>query len=167
MTRHSLTARGEGPPARLPRWGPRSAGDASPLHPNAAAALGPHGLAALLLPQIFPILPPHRASHARRGPRFSVVAPCHRGGAPNAAAALGTPGRLAGLGATPGLSPRAVNPPLAAAIISTRRWTGRPDKTGLRPVFNGCSRHVICLGFEPWGAGVLFPTRLRQLAEGE
>src|SRR5438034_2480432 len=69
VTRHSLTARREGPPARLPRWGPRSAGDASPLHPNAAAALGPHGLAALL-PQIFPILPPHRANHARRGPRF-------------------------------------------------------------------------------------------------
>src|SRR5213083_3187728 len=57
--------------------------------------------AALLLLQILPVLPPHRANHARRGPRFSVVAPCPRGGAPNAAAALGTPGRLARLGATP------------------------------------------------------------------
>src|SRR5439155_18249212 len=44
-------------------------------------------LAALLLSQILPV--------------FSVVAPCQRGGAPNAAAALGTPGRLARLGATP------------------------------------------------------------------
>src|SRR5206468_6306845 len=44
-------------------------------------------LAALLLSQILPV--------------FSVVAPCRRGGAPNAAAALGTPGRLARLGATP------------------------------------------------------------------
>src|SRR5881409_2756560 len=69
-------------PTRLPRWG----------------APAP---AALLLLQILPVLPPHRANHARRGPRFSVVAPCRRGGAPNAAAALGTPGRLARLGATP------------------------------------------------------------------
>ena len=51
-----------------------STGDASPP-------------AALLLAQILPV--------------FSVVAPCRRGGAPNAAAALGTPGRLAPLGATP------------------------------------------------------------------
>src|SRR5437667_1557817 len=89
-----------GPPARLPRWGPRSTGDASPSHPNAAAALGAPAPAALLLAQILPVLPPHRANHARRGPRFSVVPPCRRGGAPNAAAALGTPGRLARLGAT-------------------------------------------------------------------
>src|SRR5206468_11547144 len=78
-----------------------STNDASPSHPNAAAALGAPAPAALLLLQILPVLPPHRANHARRGPRFSVVAPCRRGGAPNAAAALGTPGRLARLGATP------------------------------------------------------------------
>src|SRR5438552_3593530 len=47
-----------------------------------SAALGTPALAALLLPQIFPILPPHRANHARRGPLFSVVAPCHRGASP-------------------------------------------------------------------------------------
>src|SRR2546422_11775261 len=45
-----------------------SAGAASLLHPNAAAALGTPGLAALLLPQIFPI--------------FSVVAPCQAGASP-------------------------------------------------------------------------------------
>src|SRR5947208_9495907 len=54
-------------------------GDASPLHPNAAAALGTPARAALLLARILPVLPPHRANHARRGPRFSVVAPCRRG----------------------------------------------------------------------------------------
>jgi len=43
------------------------AGGASLLHPNAAAALGTPGLAALLLPQILPV--------------FSVVAPCHPGAA--------------------------------------------------------------------------------------
>jgi hypothetical protein len=42
-----------------------SNGDASPLHPNAGAALGAPDLAALLLPQIFPI--------------FSVVTPCQAG----------------------------------------------------------------------------------------
>src|SRR5947207_14009566 len=47
-----------------------SAADASPLHPNAAAALGTPVLAALLLPQIFPI--------------SSVVAPCQpRASAPS------------------------------------------------------------------------------------
>src|SRR6266566_1148218 len=53
-----------GPPTRLPRWGPRSAGDASPLHPTALknAQWGPRPLTALLLPHIFPIC--------------SVVAPC-------------------------------------------------------------------------------------------
>src|SRR5438034_3521418 len=45
-----------------------STGDASPSHPNAAAALGAPALAALLLPQILPV--------------FSVVAPCHRGASP-------------------------------------------------------------------------------------
>jgi hypothetical protein len=45
----------------------RLSGGASLLHPNAAAALGAPGLAALLLHQIFPI--------------FSVVAPCHPGAA--------------------------------------------------------------------------------------
>src|SRR5439155_7766308 len=59
-----------GPPARLPRWGPRSTGDASPL-------------AALLLPQILPDILGRRALPS---------------------------GRLAGLGATPGLSPRAARP---------------------------------------------------------
>ena len=42
---------------------------------------GASRLAALRLPQILPVLPPHRANHARRGPRFSVVAPCHPGAA--------------------------------------------------------------------------------------
>src|SRR5438093_3953735 len=60
-----------GPPTWLPRWGPRSTGDASPPHPNAAAALGTPAPAALLLAQILPVLPPHRANHARRGPRYS------------------------------------------------------------------------------------------------
>src|SRR6266851_572036 len=59
-----------------------STGDASPPHPNAAAALGTPAPAALLLAQILPVLPPHRANHARRGPRFSVVAPCRRGASP-------------------------------------------------------------------------------------
>src|SRR5439155_18452256 len=69
-----LAARGEslaahsGPPARLPRWGPRSTGDASPAHPNAAAALGTPAGAALLLLQILAV--------------FSVVAPCPRGASP-------------------------------------------------------------------------------------
>src|SRR5206468_12503443 len=50
-----------------------STSDASPRHPNAAAALGAPAPAALLLLQILPVLPPHRANHARRGPRFAVV----------------------------------------------------------------------------------------------
>src|SRR5207247_6755686 len=50
-----------------------STGDASPPHPNAAAALGTPAPAALLLAQILPVLPPHRAKYARRGPRFSAV----------------------------------------------------------------------------------------------
>jgi hypothetical protein len=45
-----------------------SNGDASLLHPNAGAALGTPGLAALLLPQIFPI--------------FSVVKPRQAGASP-------------------------------------------------------------------------------------
>src|SRR5439155_21894196 len=57
-----------GPPARLPRWGPRSTGDASPAHPNAAAAVGTPAGAALLLLQILAV--------------FSVVAPCPRGASP-------------------------------------------------------------------------------------
>src|SRR6266849_8658146 len=61
---------------------PHSTGDASFLHPNAAAASGTPALAALLLPQILPVLPPHRANDARRGPRFSVVAPCQTGASP-------------------------------------------------------------------------------------
>src|SRR5712691_9232357 len=59
-----------------------STGEASPLHSNAAAALGTPGLAALLLLQILPVMPPHRANDTRRGPRFSVVAPCHRRASP-------------------------------------------------------------------------------------
>src|SRR5437667_8316757 len=51
----------------------QSTSDASTRHPNAAAALGAPAPAALLLLQILPVLPPHRAYHARRGPRFSVV----------------------------------------------------------------------------------------------
>ena len=57
-----------GPPTRLPRWGPRSTGDASPPHPNAAAALGTPARAALLLAQILPV--------------FSFVAPYRRGASP-------------------------------------------------------------------------------------
>jgi len=45
-----------------------STGDASPPHPNAAAALGTPAPAALLLAQILPV--------------FSVVAPCRRGASP-------------------------------------------------------------------------------------
>src|SRR5207245_10169503 len=97
--------------------------DASPRHPNAAAALGAPAPAALLLLQILPVLPPHRANHARRGPRFSVVAPCRRGGAPNAAAALGTPGRLARLGATPDFHH---GPPGALARASSPATPTRP-----------------------------------------
>src|SRR5439155_18896389 len=92
----------------------------------AAAALGARRQRRCSSFKYSPVLPPHRANHARRGPRFSVVrlrsrdtlaaanfgetspkpwrrrvAPCRQGGAPNAAAALGTPGRLARLGATP------------------------------------------------------------------
>src|SRR5437762_12289932 len=99
-------------PTRLPRWTP--------------------ALAALLLAQILPVLPPRRANHARRGPRFSVVAPCRRGGAPNAAAALGTPGRLARLGATPdfhhGLLDRSIRAecvPRITVEILIREFSGR------------------------------------------
>src|SRR2546425_556692 len=42
---------------------------------------GASRLAALLLPQILPVLPPHRAENARWGPRRVVVAPCHPGAA--------------------------------------------------------------------------------------
>src|SRR5436309_1041493 len=59
-----------GPPARLPRWGPRSAGDASPL-------------TALLLPQIWPILHPtvhrtHGGGPALRSSRRSAGVPTAR-----------------------------------------------------------------------------------------
>jgi len=50
------------------------------------------------LPQIFPILPPHRANHARRGPRFAVVAPCQPG----------SPARQPRWGGRPGASPPSV-----------------------------------------------------------
>jgi len=59
-----------------------STGDASPLHPNAAAALGTPGWLRCSSLKYCPILPPHRANYARWGPRFSVVAPCHRGASP-------------------------------------------------------------------------------------
>src|SRR5438552_15635653 len=79
-----------GPPARLPRWGPHSAGDASPL-------------TALLLPQIFPILHPtvhrtHGGGPALRSSRRSA------GGGPHGADCApwgGSAGRLTALGATP------------------------------------------------------------------
>src|SRR2546430_9721208 len=69
---------------------------ASPSHPNAAAALGAPAPAALLLLQILPVLPPHRANHARRGPRFSVVAPCRRGGGGGRGAGRGKRSRSGG-----------------------------------------------------------------------
>src|SRR5438093_2119717 len=88
-----LAARGGNPqalhpsstPTRLPRRGPRvstptrrSTLGTPGLHPNAAAASGTPELAALLLPQIFPILPPHRANHARRGPQPGASPPSVR-----------------------------------------------------------------------------------------
>src|SRR3989454_9890440 len=52
-----------------------------------------------------PGIAPHRAQHARWGPRRSVVAPFDTG-VPSAAAALGwSSGRLARLGATPDFHP--------------------------------------------------------------
>src|SRR5436309_12160704 len=63
-------------------------------------ARGPRGLAALLLVQILGIAP-HRAQHARWGPRSSLVAPLCRG--PHGADCApwgGTSGRIAALGAT-------------------------------------------------------------------
>src|SRR6059036_3671718 len=56
-----------------------STSDASPPPPQRGCRVGDPGPAALLLLQILPVLPPHRVKHARRGPRFSVVAPCRRG----------------------------------------------------------------------------------------
>src|SRR5439155_24492698 len=56
------------PPARPPRWGPRSADAASLLHPNAAAASGTPGLAALLIAQIFPMIPDILALRALPSP---------------------------------------------------------------------------------------------------
>src|SRR6266542_1010708 len=74
-----------GPPTRLPRWGPRSAGDASPLHPTALknARWGPRPLTALLLLQIFPILhptvhKPHGGGPAVRSSRRSLGVPTAR-----------------------------------------------------------------------------------------
>src|SRR5438093_5934594 len=61
---HREPWRESGLTARAEKVWLHSTGDASPLHPNAAAALGTP-LAALLLAQMLPV--------------FSVVAPCHRG----------------------------------------------------------------------------------------
>ena len=60
-----------------------SAGAASLLHPNAAAALGTPGLAALLLVQILPVLHPtvhntHGGDPAVRSSRRSAGAPTAR-----------------------------------------------------------------------------------------
>src|SRR5881396_4162250 len=46
-------------------------------------------LAALLLPQILPVLPPHRAQHARWGPRRAVVAPLRPGAPRSVVCAVG------------------------------------------------------------------------------
>src|SRR6266567_2558073 len=70
---------------------PHSAGAASLLHPNAAAALGAPGLAALLLVQILPVLHPTvhnahggdpvlRSSRRSRGPHGEDCAPWGGGG---------------------------------------------------------------------------------------
>src|SRR5438034_304927 len=77
------------------------------------------------------IATPPRKIRAAGAPVFSVVAPCRWGGAPNAAAALGTPGRLARLGATPDFSPRAVY-----ESHYNRRRSSRPE---------GCRRNVNTL----------------------
>src|SRR6266496_5114196 len=92
-----------GPPARLPRWGPRSAGDASPLHPTALenARRGPRA-DCVAPPSNIPDIAPHRAQDARWGPRSAVVAPRRRG--PHGADCApwgGSAGRLAAIGATP------------------------------------------------------------------
>src|SRR5712691_12997364 len=96
-----------------------------PAPPQRGCRIGTPALAALHFLQILPVLPPHRANHARRGPRFSVVAPCRRGGAPNAAAAL-DPGRLARLGAaqtfTTGCSPMFVRRLVEAARDEDRSF---------------------------------------------
>src|SRR5437870_6196114 len=76
-----------GPPQK--GWQPavklqlHSAGAASLLHPNAAAALGAPGLAALLLVQILPVLHPtvhntHGGDPALRSSRRSAGAPTAR-----------------------------------------------------------------------------------------
>src|SRR5947208_2597096 len=99
-----------------------STSDASPRHPNAAAALGAPAPAALLLLQILPVLPPHRANHARRGPRFSV------------GRALPA-GRLARLGATPdfhhGLLDGFTRSVVVLAVLSGAALDPRPQGGGL------------------------------------
>src|SRR5438046_4053993 len=81
------------------------------MHPQATPTrlprLGAPAPAALLLAQILPVLPPHRANHARRGPRFSVVAPCRRGGAPQRGCRVGDPGAPRPSRCDARLSPRA------------------------------------------------------------
>src|SRR5438093_1138168 len=61
-----------GPPARLPRWGPRSTGDASPSHPNAAAAGAPAPGTLLPGPQFSAtyVTPGDPADHAMTYGRF-------------------------------------------------------------------------------------------------
>src|SRR5213592_799115 len=93
-----------GPPTRLPRWGPRSAGDASPLHPTALKkrAVGAPAADCVAPPSNIPDIAPHRAQDSRWRPRSAVVAPLRRG--PHGADCApwgGSAGRLAALGATP------------------------------------------------------------------
>src|SRR5437667_4205584 len=93
-----------GPPQK--GWQPavklqlHSAGAASLLHPNAAAALGAPGLAALLLVQILPVLHPTVHKTHGWGPRSALVAPFRRGPHGAACAPWGGGGRIAVLGAT-------------------------------------------------------------------
>src|SRR5206468_9776960 len=121
-----------------------STGDASPLHPNAAAALGTPAPAALLLLQILPVLPPHRANHVRRGPRFSVVAPCRRGASlvsvrrqtfTTGCGAHCVPGRMSGRGA--GAWPAATTSVVSSLETSVsrgdlQRWIPRAPESPAR-----------------------------------
>ena len=77
-----------------------SAGAASLLHPNAAAALGTPGLAALLLVQILPVL--HPTVHKTHGGDPALRSSRRFAGGPHGAdcAPWGGGGRIAALGAT-------------------------------------------------------------------
>src|SRR5947208_711216 len=100
-----LAARGES----LAALGTPFDGRCIPAPPQRGCRVGDPGAGCVAPRSNTPgIATPPRKPRAAGAPVFSVVAPCRWGGAPNAAAALGTPGRLARLGATPDFSPRAV-----------------------------------------------------------